>query len=61
MWDMVATPDALEFLTSAGRYLSHRSNGDLFHVGWDDDAPMPNSRTRVSGPALDGIDWWPSP
>ena len=28
----------------------------MFRVGWDDDAPVPNSRTRVSGPALDGID-----
>jgi len=45
------------FLTSEGLYLSQESSGDLFHVDWAGGAPVPGSRSRVSGPSVDGIDW----
>ena len=45
------------FLTTAGLYMGIRGPGNLVHIDWADGAPVINTRTLVSGPQVDGIDW----
>ncbi len=45
------------FLVDGALFLAHRDSGVLFQVDWMDGLPLLDSRRRVSGPRVDGIDW----